>query len=62
MSEPLAPQKKRIGCLPGLMLFLLVGFIAVMAIDLVFEPWIYLVGGRVRLLPVWAGSGVVQAP
>jgi hypothetical protein len=38
------------------------GFIFIMLLDLVFEPWIYLVGGRVRLLPIWAGYGVVQAP
>ncbi len=62
MSEPLAPRKRRIGCLAGLMLFFLLGFIAFMAIDLAFEPWIYVVGGRVRLFPVWAGSGVAHAP
>ena len=33
-----------------------------MAIDLAFEPWIYIVGGHTRLFPVWAGSGVAQAP
>jgi hypothetical protein len=45
-----------------LLLFFVLGFLVVMAIDLVFQPWIYVVGGRVRLFPVWAGSGVVQAP
>jgi len=44
------------------MLILLLGLIAVLAIDLAFAPWIYVVGGRVRLLPVWAGTGVAHAP
>jgi len=33
-----------------------------MLLDLAFAPWIYLVGGRVRLVPIWAGSGVLEAP
>ncbi len=32
------------------------------AIDLVFAPWIYTVGGRTRLLPLWAGVAVAQTP
>jgi hypothetical protein len=56
------PRKKGLGCLSSLVLLLLLGLILISAIDLAFEPWIYVVGGRVRLLPVWQGIGVVQAP
>jgi hypothetical protein len=62
MSEPPLPRKRGFGCLSSLALLMVLGLIGVIAIDLAFAPWIYLVGGRVRLLPVWAGSGVVQAP
>lgn len=63
MNEQLTrPRKKGLGCLPTLVLLLLLGAILVMAIDLVFDPWIYVVGGRVRLLPMWQGVGVVQTP
>jgi hypothetical protein len=33
-----------------------------MLLDLAFAPWIYRIGGRVRWVPIWAGSGVVRAP
>ena len=55
-------HKWRLGCLPSLLLFVVLGVLIVMLLDLVFAPWIYSVGGRVRLVPIWAGSGVVQAP
>ena len=51
-----------LGCLSSLILLPLLGLIGIMAVDLAFAPWIYRVGGRVRWLPVWAGTGVVQAP
>jgi hypothetical protein len=62
MNERPPPRKRGIGCLPSLILLLLLGPIVVMAIDLAFAPWIYIVGGRTRLLPVWAGTGVVHTP
>ena len=55
-------RRKGLGCLSGLILLVLLGAIGVIGIDLAFAPWIYHVGGRVRLLPVWAGSGTVQTP
>ena len=55
-------HKWRLGCLPSLLLFCIVGVLLIMLLELLFAPWIYTVGGRVRLVPIWAGSGVVQAP
>jgi hypothetical protein len=62
MSEHSRPRKRGLGCLTSLILLTMLGTVGIVAIDLAFAPWIYLVGGRVRLLPIWAGSGVVQAP
>jgi hypothetical protein len=53
-------RRKGIGCLPGLLILLLLGPLFVATVDLIFAPWIYSVGGRTRLLPVWAGVGVAQ--
>jgi hypothetical protein len=62
MSEaPFRTRKKGIGCLPGLLLLLILGPLVVMLIDLAFAPWIYVVGGRTRFLPVWAGTGVANS-
>jgi hypothetical protein len=47
------PQRRRIGCLGQFILLGLllgVGFIAVVAVT---NPWIYTVGGHLRLLPFW---------
>jgi hypothetical protein len=62
MHAPPPPHKRPLGCLPRLALYLVLGFILIMALDLAFEPWIYVVGGRIRLFPVWVGSGVAQSP
>ena len=59
-SVPSRPRRRGIGCLPGLVILVVLGILFVMAIDLAFAPWIYSVGGRTRLLPVWAGVGVAQ--
>jgi hypothetical protein len=59
-SVPPRSRRRGIGCLPGLLILLLLGPLFVMAVDLVFAPWIYSVGGRHRLLPVWAGVGIAQ--
>src|SRR5450631_298264 len=45
------PRKQRLGCLPSVAL-----------LALAIGPWIYVVGGHTRLLPVWAGVGEVAAP
>jgi hypothetical protein len=50
------------GCLPGLILLLVLGPLLVSVIDLAFAPWIYRVGGRTRLLPVWSGIGFAETP
>jgi hypothetical protein len=42
--------------------YLLLSVLFIMLLDLAFTPWIYTVGGRVRLVPVWVGTGVVRAP
>jgi hypothetical protein len=63
MSEaPFRSRRRGIGCLPGLLVLLLLGPLAVILIDLAFAPWIYVVGDRTRLLPVWAGMGEAQSP
>jgi hypothetical protein len=53
-------RRRGIGCLPGLLILLLLGPLLVATVDLIFAPWIYAVGGRTRLLPVWAGVGIAQ--
>jgi len=53
-------RRRRIGCLPGLFILALLAPLFIMTLDLIFAPWIYTVGGRHRLLPVWAGVGVAQ--
>jgi hypothetical protein len=63
MSEtPLRIRKKGIGCLPALLILLLAGPLAIILIDLVFEPWIYVVGDRTRWLPIWSGVAAAQSP
>lgn len=61
-TPPPRPRKRGIGCLPGLLILLLLGPLFVAAVDLAYAPWIYSVGGRTRFLPVWAGVGVAQTP
>jgi hypothetical protein len=61
-AAPPRLRRRGIGCLPGLLILLLVGPLLVATIDLIFAPWIYSVGGRTRLLPVWAGAGIAQTP
>jgi hypothetical protein len=59
---PLPSPRRRIGCLPGLLIMVVLGPFLIIAIDLAFAPWIYTVGNRTRLFPVWAGAGVAQTP
>src|SRR5271169_4734438 len=53
-------RRKGIGCLPGLLILVLLGPALIVAIDLIFAPWIFSVGGRTRLLPIWSGVGVAR--
>jgi hypothetical protein len=63
MSSELPRRRRRgIGCLPGLLLILVVGPLLIAGIDLIFAPWIYSVGGRTRLLPIWAAVGSADTP
>jgi hypothetical protein len=55
-------RKRGIGCLPGLALIALASVVGFILIELAFQPWIFVVGGRVRIWPVWEGDGVVQTP
>jgi hypothetical protein len=61
-SLPPRSRRRGIGCLPSLLLLLVLGPLFVATVDLVFAPWIYSVGGRTRLLPMWAGVGIAQTP
>jgi hypothetical protein len=56
------PKKPRLGCLPSIALLILGGLLLVMLVELTIAPWIYIVGGHTRLLPVWAGIGEVATP
>jgi hypothetical protein len=63
MNEGLPRARKRgIGCLPGLALIAIASVVGFVLIELAFQPWIFVVGGRVRLWPAWAGEGVIQSP
>jgi hypothetical protein len=62
MSETTPRPRKRMGCLSSLVLLLLLGVFLTAAIDAAFAPWIYVVGGRLRLLPLWQGVGDAQTP
>jgi hypothetical protein len=63
VNEGLPRARKRgIGCLPGLALIAIASALGFVLIELAFQPWIFVVGGRVRLWPAWAGEGVIQSP
>lgn len=59
-AVPSRSRRRGIGCLPSLLILLLLGPALIVVIDLIFAPWIYSVGGRTRLLPTWSGVGVAQ--
>ncbi len=62
MAETMQQQRKRIGCLSQLLLLGVLaafGYIALMAVT---HPWIFTVGGRLRVLPFWQGSGDIHGP
>jgi hypothetical protein len=56
-----SPRKPRIGCLPSIVFLLIGGAIFYIVVNAAFAPWIYRVGGRLRLWPVWEGVAVMQA-
>ena len=53
--------KPRLGCLGRVVLLCVLGAVAVTAIDAVFAPWSFFLGGNVHLLPVWQGIGRLHA-
>jgi hypothetical protein len=59
-----APQagKRRLGCLPQLILTLLLGAAAVLGIDAIFAPWSFFMGGQFHPIPYWQGWGRIHAP
>ena len=63
MSEERPRRRRRgIGCLPSLVLLIVFGLGLMVAVQWVTHPWIYLVGGKTRLLPIWQGVGVADGP
>jgi hypothetical protein len=56
------PRTRKLGCLASIVLLIVGGSLFVMLVELAFAPWIYIVGGQTRLLPVWAGVGDVTTP
>jgi hypothetical protein len=50
------------GCFTRLVLILLFGVCAVLAIDAVFAPWSFFMGGRFHMIPMWQGWGRIHAP
>jgi hypothetical protein len=57
-----SPRKpRRVGCLTSIVFLLIGGAIFYVVVQAVFSPWIYRVGGRFRLWPVWEGVGVAHA-
>ena len=67
MAEvPSPPKKPRPGCLAGLLRGLVLLAILAgggwIALNWALFPWIYLVGGKHRLVPIWSGVGVADTP
>jgi hypothetical protein len=56
-----SPRKPRVGCLTSIVFLLVAGAIFYIVVNAVFAPWIYRVGGRLPLWPVWEGVAVVHA-
>ena len=62
-ANPLKARRSRFGCfgcigrLLGILAFgLVVGSVLVIAIDWVFAPWAFYLGGHSHVVPVWSGS------
>lgn len=57
MEIPPKPPKRRLGCFTQIFLALLLGVVLVLAIDAVFAPWSFYMGGRFHWIPMWQGWG-----
>jgi hypothetical protein len=59
------PRARPLGCLTGcltrLVLGLIVGAVLLVAIDAVFAPWSFYLGGRFHPLPLWQGVGTMHS-
>ena len=57
------PQRRvGVGCLGQLALLTILGIAFVCAVDFVFAPWSYYLGGRIHIVPFWQGLGRVKTP
>jgi hypothetical protein len=56
------PQRRRSGCLGQLILLGLLLTVLGIGVMAITSPWIFTVGGHLRLLPSWEGVGAVQGP
>jgi hypothetical protein len=61
MNTPLQPRKARMGCITQVVLTLLLGAALVLAIDAVFAPWSFYMGGKFHAIPFWQGWGRIHA-
>jgi hypothetical protein len=63
---PSPQSRKRRGCLAGLLQSLVVLVVLAgagwIALNWALYPWIYLVGDRRRILPLWSGVGAAETP
>src|SRR5215467_4224101 len=61
MEIPPKPPRRRLGCFTQLFLALLLGVVLVLAIDAVFAPWSFYMGGRFHWIPMWQGWGKMHS-
>lgn len=50
-----------LGCLPRLILFLVLAAVLIIAMTAVFAPWGFFMGGRFHIIPYWQGGGVLNS-
>jgi hypothetical protein len=58
--QPLPRRRAQRGCLAPVCFALLLAVVVLLGLQGLLNPWIYVVGGRTRLLPFWAGRGDLQ--
>ena len=61
MEIPQRPPRRRLGCFTQVFIALLLGVVLVLAIDAVFAPWSYYMGGRFHWIPMWQGWGKMHS-
>jgi hypothetical protein len=50
-----------LGCLGKLLVYLVLGMLTLCAIDAVFAPWSFFMGGRFHPIPMWRGWGKLHS-